>query len=226
VLLGCLGAAALAAAAPSLAWSLASTTESPAHVAAGIAGLAPGLLGYALFALLSRALYARGDTRHAAAATAIGWAGVAAASVGLSAALPGTDRVAALALANSAGMVLLGALLLVLVARRAGRAAFAGLARTLGAAVTAGLVAAAAGIGVRRLVWGDATPGVAGAVGQGMLSGAVVAVAFLGVACVLDPRDVRPLLAGLARQVTRIAGRRAGGARRRPTARDTGGLEK
>jgi putative peptidoglycan lipid II flippase len=92
------------------------------------------------------------------------------------------------------------------VARRAGRAAFDGLTRTLCAAVAAGLVACAAGIGVRRLVWGDATPGVAGALGQGMLSGAVVAVAFLGVAYVLDPRDVRPLLAGLARRVVRTAG--------------------
>ncbi|MCW2642734.1 MAG: virulence factor MviN, partial [Dactylosporangium sp.] len=178
----------------------------PARVAAGIAGLAPGLLGYALFALLSRALYARGDTRHAAAATVVGWVGVAVTSLALSAALPGADRVSALALANSAGMLLLGVLLLVLVARRAGRAAFDGLTRTLCAAVAAGLVACAAGIGVRRLVWGDATPGVAGALGQGMLSGAVVAVAFLGVAYVLDPRDVRPLLAGLARRVVRTAG--------------------
>jgi putative peptidoglycan lipid II flippase len=207
VLLGCLGAAALAATAQPLAWALASTTESPARVAAGIAALAPGLLGYALFALLSRALYARGDTRHAAVATVVGWAGVAVASLGLSAVLPGADRVTALALANSAGMLLLGALLLALVARRAGRAAFDGLTRTLCAAVAAGLVACAAGIGVRRLVWGDATPGVAGAVGQGMLSGAVVAAAFLGVAYVLDPRDVRPLFAGLARRLAHLAGR-------------------
>jgi putative peptidoglycan lipid II flippase len=207
VLLGCLGAAALAALAPPLGWALASTS-SPARVAAGIAGLAPGLVGYALFALLSRALYARGDTRHAAAATVVGWAVVALASLGLSAALPGADRVTALAVANSAGMLLLGALLLILVARRAGRAAFDGLARTLGAAVVAGLVACGAGVGARLLLWGGATPGVAGALGQGMLSGAVVAAAFFGVAYVLDPRDVRPLLAGLTRRVARIAGRR------------------
>jgi putative peptidoglycan lipid II flippase len=143
----------------------------------------------------------------------IGWAGVAVASLGLSAVLPGTDRVTALALANSAGMLLLGVLLLVLVARRAGRAAFDGLTRTLGAAVVAGIVACGAGVGARRLLWGDATPGVAGALGQGMLSGAVVAAAFLGVAYVLDPRDVRPLLAGLARKVARVADRARPGAR-------------
>jgi putative peptidoglycan lipid II flippase len=208
VLLSCLGAAVLAAAAPQLAWTLAGARSGPEQVAAGIAGLAPGLVGYALFALLSRALYARGDTRHAAAATAVGWAAVALASLGLSAALPGADRVTALAVANSAGMLLLGAVLLVLVARRAGRAAFDGLPRTLCAAVVAAAVACGAGIGVRRLLWGDATPGVAGALGQGMLSGAVVAAAFLGVAYVLDPRDVRPLLTGLARKMARITGRR------------------
>jgi hypothetical protein len=42
-----------------------------------------------------------------------------------------------------------------------------------------------------------------------MLSGAVVAAAFLGVAYVLDPRDVRPLLVRLARAVARVAGRRS-----------------
>ncbi|GII23156.1 murein biosynthesis integral membrane protein MurJ [Planosporangium mesophilum] len=207
VLLGCLGAAALAALAPPLAWTLASTTSSPARVAAGIAALAPGLLGYALFALLSRALYARGDTRHAAAATVVGWAAVALVSVGLAVALPGGQRLTALALANSAGMLLLGALLIILVARRAGRAAFDGLTRTLVAAVIAAVIACAAGVGVRRLLWGDATPGVAGALGQGMLSGAVVAAAFLGVAYVLDPRDVRPLLARLVRTAARMVGR-------------------
>lgn len=214
VLLGCLGAAALAATAPPLAWTLARSTESPARVAAGIAGLAPGLLGYGLFALLSRALYARGDTPHAAAATVVGWAGVAAASLALSAALPDAGRVTALAVGNSAGMLLLGALLLILVARRAGRAALDGLTRTLCTAVVAGIVAAAAGVAARRLVWGGGTPGVAGAVGQGMLSGAVVVAAFLAVAYALDRREVRPLLARSAGRVARVAGRVP---RRRPS---------
>jgi putative peptidoglycan lipid II flippase len=205
VLVGCVGAAGLAALAPSLARVLASTT-SPDRVAAGIAGLAPGLLGYALFALLSRALYARGDTRLAAVATVAGWGGVAVASVGLSAALPRADRVAALALANSAGMLLLGAILLAIVARRAGRAALDGLARTLSVGIVAGVVSAAAGAGVLRFVGGTATPGVAEALAQGMLSGVVVVAAFLGVAYALDRRDVRPLLATAARRATRRRG--------------------
>jgi putative peptidoglycan lipid II flippase len=210
-LVGCLGAAGLAALASPLARVLASTT-SPDRVAAGIAGLAPGLLGYALFALLSRALYARGDTRLAAVATVVGWGGVALASVALSTALPPADRVMALALANSAGMLLLGGVLLVIVARRAGRAALDGVARTLLVGVAAGAVAAAAGAGALRLLAHGGPPGVAGAFGQGMLSGVlsgvVVVAAFLGVAYAVDRRDVRPLLAGLARRVTRVAVRR------------------
>ena len=42
-------------------------------LADGITALAPGVLGYGLFALLSRALYARSETRLAGTATAIGW---------------------------------------------------------------------------------------------------------------------------------------------------------
>jgi len=223
VLFGCLGAAGLAALASPLALALAHRTASPAHVAAGIAGLAPGVLGYALFALLSRALYARGDTRLAAAATAIGWAGVALTSVALSVALPRADRVAALALANSAGMLLLGGLLLVLVARRAGRAALDGMTRTLSVGIFAGLTAAAAGIAtgvaVRRLTDGGATPGVAEALGQGMLSGVVVVAVFVGVGYALDRRDVRPVLARLVRRASRRATRRPA----RRTTRHTGG---
>jgi putative peptidoglycan lipid II flippase len=105
-------------------------------------------------------------------------------------------------------MLLLGAVLLAIVARRAGRAALAGLGRTLAASVTAALLAAAAGIGARQVVESGATPGIAGALGQGMLSGSVVAVAFVGVVYALDRRDVRPLLAATVRRASRLARRR------------------
>jgi putative peptidoglycan lipid II flippase len=67
VLLAGLGAAALAALAGPVAYLVGTSAAAP-----GIVGFAPGLLGYALFALLSRALYARGATVAAAAATAAG----------------------------------------------------------------------------------------------------------------------------------------------------------
>jgi len=213
VLFSCLGGAALAALAPPLATVLAQLTHRPeitSGVAAGVAGFAPGLVGYALFALLSRALYARSDTRLAAAVTVGGWGAVAAASVLFAAALPRADRVAALALANSVGMLLLGAVLLVVVARRAGAAALAGLARAGSAAIGGAVVATVAALAVRQLSWPSAPPGIPAAVAQGMLCGVVVAVVFLAVAYPLDRRDVGPALAALSHRVRGLAsGRRS-----------------
>jgi putative peptidoglycan lipid II flippase len=202
VLFGLLGTAALAGLASPLAWTLGHRTENPAAVAAGIAGLAPGLLGYALFALLSRALYARGDTRLAAGATVVGWVVAAVGSIGLSAVLPAGDRVAALALANSAGMVVLGVLLLVIVAVRAGRESCAGLTRALLAGLVAAALAAVAGDATGR-VTSPPAPGVASAIGAGVVSGVVVLMVFLGVVYALDRRDVHPLLAGIVRRLKR-----------------------
>ncbi|TDC54955.1 virulence factor MviN, partial [Micromonospora sp. KC207] len=109
LLFSCLGAAALAGtAAPVAAFFY---PDDPAPAAAAIAGFAPGLLGYGLFAVLSRALYARGDTRPATVAITAGWLAVPLTVAPLAALLPRADRVLAVGLANSAGMVLLGVLL-------------------------------------------------------------------------------------------------------------------
>jgi putative peptidoglycan lipid II flippase len=206
LLFGCLGVAALATLAMPLARVLAGSTAGPhtvGVVASAVVGFAPGLVGYALFALLSRALYARGDTAVAALATVLGWAGVAAASLVFASALPDVRRVTALAVANSTGMLLLGGLLLAAVARRAGRDALAGAVRAGFVGVLAGGAAAAAGLGARHAVWGPGTPGVVAAVAQGMLCGAVVGGVFLAVAYALDRHDVRPALAGTVRLVRR-----------------------
>jgi putative peptidoglycan lipid II flippase len=202
VLFACLGAAALVAVARPAAELLGAPLA-----ASGIAGFAPGLLGYALFALLSRALYARGATAAAAAATAAGWAVAAAAALVLTGALPGVDRVLALALANSVGMLTLGALLVVAVRRRAGEASLTGLPRATGlgivAAVLAGLAGWGAVEGLRQLP-GAAAPGWWSLL-SGMLGGVVVAVVFLGVLYPLDRRDVAPLLARVSGRLRRTA---------------------
>ncbi|MEV4754575.1 lipid II flippase MurJ [Micromonospora sp. NPDC049559] len=208
LLLSCLGAAALVATAGPVAAFLPGVTD-PDPVAAGIAGFAPGLLGYGLFAVLSRALYARADTRVAGAATAAGWLVVPVAAVPLAAAFPVADRVLAVTLANSLGMLVLGALLLAVVARRAGRPALAGLSRTGLVGVLAGAVAAAVGMAVSAGLAGvwPGTPTRAGTLVQGMLSGVAVAAVFVAVAYPLDPHDVRPLVAGVRTRVRRLAGR-------------------
>ncbi|MEU9510579.1 lipid II flippase MurJ [Micromonospora sp. NPDC048170] len=207
LLFSCLGAAALVGtAAPVAAFFY---PDDPASTAAGIVGFAPGLLGYGLFAVLSRALYARGDTRPATVAITAGWLAVPVAAMPLTALLPVADRVLAVALANSVGMVLLGGLLLVAVRRAAGRPALAGAARAGAAGLLAGVLAALAGTSVARLLdtATGGTPTTPGALVQGMLSGVVVGVVFLAVVWLVDRRDVTPLLAGVLRRLGR-AGRR------------------
>lgn len=201
LLLSSLGAAVLIGAADPLARVLSAVTTGhpdPALLAGGLIGFAPGLLGYGLFALHSRALYARGETRLAAASTVVGWGAVAVASVVLSAAFAPQRRVVALTVANSVGMLLLGAVLLVVLARRAGRPALAGTGRAGLAALVAATAGALAGIAIRAPL--PATPGPLGALGQGMLSGVVVAVVFLGGCALLDRHDTRPMIARVVRR--------------------------
>ncbi|MEV4483863.1 murein biosynthesis integral membrane protein MurJ [Micromonospora coxensis] len=206
-----LGAAALIGVAAPIGWFFFPADAAPA-AAAAVAGFAPGLLGYGLFAVLTRALYARGETRTATWATAVGWLAVPVAVLLLGALLPLRDRVLAVALANSAGMLLLGGLLLVAVARAAGRPALAGVGRAAAAGLAAAALAAPAGAATARwLAERGGTPTTAEALVQGMLSGAVVGVVFLAVAWLTDRPDVQPLLAGVLRRL---------GGRRRTTPRD------
>jgi putative peptidoglycan lipid II flippase len=160
-------------------------------LAQGIVAFAPGLVGYGLLALLSRALYARHDARVPAACTVAGWLVVVVADVVLSDLLPTGDRVLALALGNTIGMTVAALLLAAGVLHRTGAGTLAGLPRTAGVA----LVAAAAGGTVGRLV-ADALPGsgAGAAVGQ---SAAVMTVTLLvagGVFAVLARDDVRMVL--------------------------------
>ncbi|TDB76973.1 murein biosynthesis integral membrane protein MurJ [Micromonospora sp. KC721] len=172
-----------------------------AATAAGIVGFAPGLVGYGLFAVLSRALYARGAARVATVAITVGWLAVPVAAVPLAALLPRADRVLAVTLANSVGMLLLGGLLLTAVARVAGRSALAGTGRAAAAGLAAAGLAAPAGWFAARWLAGDDTPTTAQALAQGMLSGVVVGAVFLAVAWLTDRPDVQPLLGGVLRRL-------------------------
>jgi putative peptidoglycan lipid II flippase len=207
VLLCLLGAAAMVALAGPMAAVIAhlmpTAQDSAAPLGAGIVGFAPGLVGYGLFALLSRALYARGDTTAAAGAAGIGWATVALAAVALSAALPADARVVALTAANAIGMTVLGAALLYAVARAAGRRALNGLPRAAAAGIVAAGLAAAAGWAVTGWPSTDDPPTPAAALGSGMLAGVVVAVVFTAMAWVLDRRDIGLMAAAVRRGIQR-----------------------
>jgi putative peptidoglycan lipid II flippase len=198
-LLACLGAAALAV----LAAPIANLVVKGA--APGIIGFAPGLLGYALFALLSRALYARGATAAAAAATAIGWGVGALAVLTVFVTQDRQRQVFGLGLANAAGMSVIGVLLVLAVRRHAGAAALEGLGRAGVVGIVAAGAAALAGwgtvAGIGQLF--GATPTIAGSVVQGMLGGVVVVAVFTAVAYPLDRGDLRPLAAMLVRRARR-----------------------
>ncbi|MGL5866005.1 MAG: murein biosynthesis integral membrane protein MurJ [Dermatophilaceae bacterium] len=112
---------------------------------------APGLVGFGLIALLTRATYVRGQPLHAAAVTAFGWGVAAVPPV----AIVGTGQGAAttlwsLGVASSAGMTIAGIGLVVLVRRAWGAPATAGAARTAGTVVVAVAMAVAAGDLVTR----------------------------------------------------------------------------
>jgi putative peptidoglycan lipid II flippase len=195
-----LGAAALAGLAAPVAYLVGTAPAAP-----GIAGFAPGLFGYGLFALLSRALYARGATVSAAASTAAGWGVAAIAAVALAAVLPARREVLGLGLANAAGMSVIGLSLVLAVRRQAGAGALAGLGRATATGIVAACVATLAGwgttVGIGHLA--GATPSAVGSLAQGMLGGVVVAVAYVAVALALDRPDMRPLAGTLARRVRR-----------------------
>jgi putative peptidoglycan lipid II flippase len=200
VLLAGLGTAALAGLAIPMTHLMNVSGAVP-----GVVGFAPGLLGYALFALLSRALYARGATAAAAAASAVGWLTAAAAVIVVTSVTVPGGVVFGLGLANAIGMTVTGLMLVVAVRRHAGRAALAGLGRALVAASAASAAAGAAGWAVVTAVEpaSGSTPGVLGSVVEGMLGGVTVAVVFLAVAFVLDRRDLGPLVGTLWKRLRR-----------------------
>jgi putative peptidoglycan lipid II flippase len=143
-----------------------------------IIAFAPGLIGYGLVALLTRALYARGLWRAPTVCVVGGWVLAVVADVVLAAALPARDRAFALAAGHSVGATFAGIALLVVVARVAGRPALAGVLRAGGPALLAAVLGGGAGLFVAGLLGADPVPdsGVLGAVGVGVAAAVVVAV--------------------------------------------------
>jgi putative peptidoglycan lipid II flippase len=141
-----------------------------------VVAFAPGLLGYGLVALLTRALYARGLWRAPTACVLGGWLLAVAADVVLASVLPADDRALALGLGHTLGVTVAGAGLLVVTARAAGRGALEGLGRGGTAAVLAGVAGGAAGLLVARLLGAAPDPpaGVLAALGTGVLVGGTV----------------------------------------------------
>lgn len=189
VVLAMTGAAAVLAVAAAPAAQVlvrgAPGVESSGELARATVAFAPGLLGFGLLALLTRALHARDDVRTPALATLAGWGAVAGADLLLVRALPNVERVVLLGVGNTVGVSLAGVLLVLGLHRTAGAAALTGSGRSLLAGV---LGAGAAGL-AGTLVPDD------GPVLLVLLAGAGIAgLAFLLVARLVDPSGLRELL--------------------------------
>ena len=156
-----------------------------------LSAYAPGIVGFGVAALLTRALYVRGRPSLAAAAVAAGWA--VAALVPLVVLPEGSSAGATLGIlgvASSIGMTLSAVLLGLLVRRAWGVEATRGSGRTLGAAVVAVAVALAAGDLVSR-----AMP--AASVWSALGSGSTVALATLATYLVVMAVADRGTIKGL-----------------------------
>ena len=164
-----------------------------------IVAFVPGLLGYGLVAVLTRALYARGLWRSPTVCVGGGWLVAVGADLVLSAALPADDRAVALALGHTVGVSVAGVGLLVVVRRVVGPAALTGLGRVGSVALVAGALGAAAGLATSRALGADPVPsgGVLAAVGTGVAAGAVVLVVAGAVMMVGARVPLRAAVAGL-----------------------------
>jgi putative peptidoglycan lipid II flippase len=170
-----------------------------------IVGFAPGLVGYALLALLTRALYARGQWRAPTACVVGGWLVAIGADVVLARTLPVADRALALAAGHSTGVTVAGLALLLATRRSTGSGALAGTLRTGVPALVAAAAGAAAGLAVAGLLGADPLPagGVLTAIGTGVAVGVVVLVVAAAVLLVCARRPLLAALHGLrAREVT------------------------
>jgi putative peptidoglycan lipid II flippase len=170
-------------------------TSAPDAVVAAlrdtIIAFAPGLPGYALVAVLTRALYARGHWKAPTVCVVGGWLLAVAADVVLAQLLPAEDRGLALGAGHSLGVTVAGLTLLVAVARAAGTAALAGVGRVGVAALAAGALGAAGGLVVTRALDADPVPGgLLHALAAGLLGAGIVLVIALSVMMVAARRPV------------------------------------
>lgn len=203
VVIGCLvGSAAMIAVAEPVArifvqgTGVSDSDLTITRLAETIVAFAPGLAGYGLVAMLTRALYARGLWKEPTLAVVGGWFLTVAADIGLAAALPDTSRGVALAAGHSIGVLVAGIALVAVTVRSAGRESLGGLGRVGAAALVAVAVAAVAG---RLLAEAWDGGGAILAVVQVLAVGTVVLLASAATMMVLAGEPAREVLRGLRR---------------------------
>ena len=168
VLTGAVGTALAAAAAPVAA---VFSRYDPVALERALAAYAPGVVGFGLVALFSRALYASHNGRSAAVAQTLGWLLVMGCSVVSVAVVPAGWAIAALGWSTTLGLTCAASGCAVSVWRMHGAAALAGAGRSVVAVMMGG------GLG-----WAVGRPAAAAAAGGGVWSSAGAALAAGGLA--------------------------------------------
>lgn len=199
VVISAAGAAALIAAAKPLEQFFETFTLGGAHgMAQAIAWSAPGLIGFSLIFHLSRILYARDNGRAAVTGAATGWLTAAA----LTAILPTLNQfqghpeltLAIIGGSQSVGMTVAGIILIIAVAVDSGRAAIAGMVKTLLISLVGLGAGSLGGVYLGKLLQpAGTTPNVFGAVGTGLVVGLAAAVTVCVVNIVSDPSMIKNL---------------------------------
>ncbi|WP_306369995.1 murein biosynthesis integral membrane protein MurJ [Nocardiopsis sp. CC223A] len=180
---------ALAAAAPPVAEVF--SRHDPVALERALVAYAPGVVGFGLVALFSRALYASHHGRPAAAAQTLGWLLVMVCSVVSVALVPAGWAVAALGWSTTLGLTCAALACAVAVGRVHGAAALAGAGRSVAAVAVGGVSGWAAGRPVAVALAGG---GVWSSVGAALVSGVLAVVVFALVAAVLDRSAARAAL--------------------------------
>jgi putative peptidoglycan lipid II flippase len=204
LLVSAVAGGALAGAAPAVARVVALGVPGPPATGAladAIVAFAPGLLGYALVAHLTRALYARSGGRAATTAAVIGWLLVVIADLVLVPAVSADDVVTALGVGNSVGMTVAGGALLLAVRRSAGPASVAGIPRAIAVSVAVGALGFAVGRGVLAIIGSGES--ALGSLGLGTVAGLLALVLAAGAAWALARTDVDAFAGALRRGMGR-----------------------
>ena len=183
----------------------AASTTALSALPATLVAYAPGLVGFGLTALLTRALYVRGRPTDAGLAAALGWSIAALLPlVLLRNGEPPGDTLRVLGITSTLGMTVSGTALVLLVRRTWGPVATRGAGRTTGALVVAAAIAVVVGDLVTR---GRPMDDLVEAVAVGVVAGALALLAGV-LTLVVGDREMMSEVLGRGR-ARRRAGRSA-----------------
>jgi putative peptidoglycan lipid II flippase len=194
LLVSWLGVALIAAITIPAAHVLAKQPDQVPGLIAGFALIAPGLVASGVIMNLSRAMFAVGKLKVAAAALAGSSLLTVVADIVLVELAPARLVVAALALASTIGLTLAAVPLVIITRRICGKAAVYGVNHAAFAGLAAAAVAAAVGVAISLAL--PASHKLL-ALGVAMLAAGCAVIAFGVVAYVLDKDDLRAVLARL-----------------------------